>query len=489
MRSIVWLRRDLRLDDNVALFKAACASEEVCLAFVVDPALLRSQRIGAPLAIAFFSALAALRERLRALGSDLAILEDELPERALAALAERIGARAVFFNLDYDPSAVQRDARATEALRAENLHVSAFVDHVVFAAEEIDQNDGRPYRVFTPYKRRWLDRYRFAPRLPVASERAVRRKLLRSEAIGGSRAVPQAREFGFADNPRFPRLSERRALQILTDFTAEGGGIARYGETRDLPAADATSRLSPHLRAGTIGIRTCVARAFCRLGDPASGVRRNAEVWLSELIWREFYQMVLRRFPHVTDGPFVAAAADIAWRDAPEDFAAWSAGRTGYPIVDAAMRQLTTSGWMHNRLRMIAASFLTKDLLIDWRSGERFFERWLCDADLAANNGGWQWAASTGTDAVPYFRVFNPITQGERFDPHGRFVRAMLPELDRVPDRFVHAPWTMPPDVAHSCGVRVGTDYPLPIVDHQLARLRAIGAYAPVLGRATHGSR
>jgi deoxyribodipyrimidine photo-lyase len=206
--------------------------------------------------------------------------------------------------------------------------------------------------------------------------------------------------------------------------------------------------------------------------------RQGAQTWLSELIWRDFYQMILKHWPGVATGPFLSQAKRIRWRRADGEFDAWCEGRTGYPIVDAAMRQLNTFGWMHNRLRMIVASFLTKDLLIEWRRGECYFEHHLADADLAANNGGWQWSASTGTDAVPYFRLFNPVLQGKRFDPSGEFVRAMLPALKNVPDRYIHEPWSMPPIIASTAGITIGKEYPEPIVDHAASRKRALDAFA-----------
>ena len=468
-RAVVWLRRDLRLADNVALMHAAASAAEIVPAFVVDPVLLASERMGAPLVQACFGAVAALRDDLRARGSELAVLRGD-PVRELAEFVRGVDAQAVFYNEDYEPQAIERDAAVTNALRSDGVAAHAYLDHVVLGADEVSTLQGAAYRVFTPYKRAWLDRYRIAPRGPVPSERAIEGKLVRRDAIPETHARPRPEDFGFVSSPAYPACSQRVAREMLEGFVAPGGDAERYASARDFPELDATSRLSPQLRAGTIGIRTCVESA------------QPFDVWLSELIWREFYQMILKRFPYVATGPFVKAAALIPWRNDEREFEAWCAGRTGYPIVDAAMRQLNQTGWMHNRLRMIVASFLTKDLLIDWRWGERYFELHLADADLAQNNGGWQWAASTGTDAAPYFRIFNPVTQGQRFDPTGAFVKAMLPELARVSPKFVHAPWTMPPLLqAESC-CRIGQEYPVPIVDHAAARKEALAAYAPVLG-------
>ncbi|MGR4065079.1 MAG: cryptochrome/photolyase family protein [Vulcanimicrobiaceae bacterium] len=468
-RTIVWFRRDLRLADNVALARAAGATATILPVFVIDPALLASERMGAPLVQAFFGAVAALRADLRSRGSELALLEGD-PVRALPAFARAAGAQAVFYNEDYEPDAISRDEAVMRALHEAGVATQAGLDHVVFAAEDVSTLRGGAYRVFTPYKRAWLERYRIASPHPVPSEKAIERRLVSRSDLPETRADPRPEEFGFVSPAARPACSERAARALLTRFVA-GGNAARYASARDFPALDATSHLSMHLRAGTIGIRTCVEAAL------------PYDAFLSELVWREFYQMILKRFPYVAAGPFVQAAARIPWQNEAPAFEAWCAGATGYPIVDAAMRQLNSTGWMHNRLRMIAASFLTKDLLIDWRWGERYFERHLADADLAQNNGGWQWAASTGTDAAPYFRIFNPVVQGKRFDPEGAFVKAMLPALAAVPPEYVHAPWTMPPLLQAECRCRIGSDYPAPIVEHSAARKRALAAYAPVLGR------
>jgi len=479
--SIVWLRRDLRLSDNVALERAARASERVVCAFVLDPELLRGGRVGAPIVCCFFDALAELRERLRERGSDLALLEGD-PVRELRSLATRVNARALAFNVDYEPGAIARDARVTEALEADGLAVASFVDHVYFGASDVLKPDGTPYTVFTPYKRRWLERHERDTRLPVDSVGAAKKKLAPADVIGTTLDVPAPEAYGHERSPDFPTGSETRAHEMLAAFIAERGGA--YAAKRNLPAVAGTSHLSPQLRAGTIGIRTCVAAVLAARAEARGARATGYDTWLSELIWREFYQQILANVPRVATGPFDERARAIAYRTSPSDFEAWAAGRTGYPIVDAAMTQLNTYGWMHNRLRMIVASFLTKDLLLDYRLGEAYFERRLADGDLAANNGGWQWSASTGTDAAPYFRVFNPILQSEKFDPDGTFIRSMLPALARLSGRAIHAPWTLSPLEAEALGFRLGRDYPAPIVDHFEARGRALAAYAPVLGKA-----
>lgn len=452
--SIVWLRRDLRLRDNVALYEACRASAHVCVAFVLNPPLLESERMGAPLKSVFFSALAALREDLHARGSDLALLRGDFAAE-LQALAKRIGANRVYYNEDYEPQAIARDEAVTAALQRQGLDVHASLDHVYFGADEVLRPDGAPYRVFTPYKRRWLDQQAVGKRPPVPSGQALNGKLLSPQAIGETNAVPQP-------DRAFPAAGESIALKRLHEFL--DGPVLQYAKERDFPALDGTSRLSPQLRAGTIGIRACIGAAFRLRADTPTSQHAGIDAWISELIWREFYQMILRRFPHVAHAPFLPQAQHIPWEKPGENFERWCRGETGYPIIDAAMLQLNTTGWMHNRLRMIVASFLTKDLLVDWRLGERYFEQHLADADLAQNNGGWQWAASTGSDAVPYFRIFNPVTQSRKFDPEGTFIKRMLPQLENVPAHAVHEPRN-------------------PIVQHEAARERALAAYASAFKR------
>ncbi len=427
------------------------------IAYVLDRERLGNKTFGAPLVQAFFSAIEALQADIRILGSDLALLEGD-PAQELSRLAGLIRAGAIFFNEDYEPYAIERDARVGKTLRAQGLTVNTSLDHVYFGAHEVVRGTAKPYTVYTPYKRRWLEQFSLARKLPIRSAAAIKDKLLDRELLGESLPAPLPEEYGYASSARYPTVSERSAQIALRRFLA--GPIKTYAHDRDFPALAATSGLSPHLRAGTIGIRTCVEAAHKVAGS---------QVWISELIWRDFYQMILMGFPRVASGPFIEAARDIPWRDAPEDFRAWCNGRTGYPIVDAAMHQLNTYGWMHNRLRMVVASFLSKHLLVDWRRGERYFEQHLADADLAANNGGWQWSASTGNDAVPYFRIFNPILQSKRFDPNGAFIASMLPQFKDAPAAAMHEPWKFALALA---------GYPPPIVDHAAARARALQAYA-----------
>ncbi len=478
--SIVWFRRDLRLTDHVALARAARSSDRVVCAFVLDPVLLRSERIGAPIVAFFFDALGELRAALRERRSDLVLREGDFAHELLA-LAKHVDADALFFNVDYEPDAIARDERVSAALRAAGLHVEASLDHVYFGADEVLQPGEKAHTVFTPYKRRWLARHEEDARPPVDSHEALARKLAAAGDLGTTLEVPAPERYGHARSSHFPRGGERLAHELLARFVERH--IAAYAGARNFPADVGTSHLSPHLRAGTIGIRTCVSAALEARRGARGEAAAGSETWLAELIWREFYQQILANFPQVAREPFVAAAKRLRYRESEADWRAWCDGRTGYPIVDAAMRALNRYGWMHNRLRMIVASFLTKDLLLDYHLGERYFEQHLADGDLAANNGGWQWSASTGTDAAPYFRVFNPVLQSRKFDPEGRFIRSMLPELAKLRTEDLHAPWMMPPLEAEAVGFRLGRDYPQPIVDHMFARDRALAAYAPVLGK------
>jgi len=352
------------------------------------------------------------------------------------------------------------------------LHTSK--DHVVFERSEVLTQSGAPYAVFTPYKNAWLKKLDafYLSAYPVAKH-AVR---LASLPAGVSAHMPTLAEIGFeASDLRSLKIptGSAGAQTLLADFLPR---LDVYGDARDFPAIKGPSYLSVHLRFGTVSIRELAAAAHAR-NTP------GAAVWLSELIWRDFYHQILHHHPHVAQGSFKPAYDRIEWEDGPHAealFSAWCEGRTGYPLVDAAMAQINQTGYMHNRLRMVVASFLTKDLGIDWRWGERYFATHLNDFDLAANNGGWQWAASTGCDAQPYFRIFNPSSQSRKFDPQGRFIRRYLPALAKLPDAALHAPWEARPADLAAAGVVLGRDYPLPVVRHAEARTQTLARYAAV---------
>jgi len=462
-KALVWFRRDLRDDDHAALSAALGEARQVFCAFVFDSDILDALPERRDRRVDFIhQSLLELDGALRARGGGLIVRHGgatvEIP-----ALARQLGVAAVYANRDYQPAAKARDRQVAEALASAGIAFHAGKDQVIFDGDEVLTQAGQPFSVFTPYKKAWLRRLG-----PADSGAAPCTGPLAGSELAG---VPALAEIGFeptdlAELGIRPGMSGARAL--WDDFRA--GRLERYGQLRDFPAVKGVSYLSVHLRFGTISIRELVRTALAR----------QAESWLNELIWRDFYFMILDHFPQVVGQAFKPAYDAIAWDDWPEGLAAWCAGRTGYPLVDAAMRQLAHSGWMHNRLRMVVASFLSKDLGIDWRLGERYFAEKLNDFDLAANNGGWQWAASTGCDAQPWFRIFNPVTQSEKFDPQGKFIRRYVGELAGVPDKYIHAPWTMSRAEQDSLGVVIGRDYPAPIVDHATARQATLARYAVV---------
>lgn len=456
--AIWWIRRDLRLADNPAL-AAAIAQGPVLPVFILDPvfATPRYDPASSRRYAFMVAGVRALAEDLKARGVSLHVAEGR-PLEVLRALLAASGATAIHAMEDLSPYARRRDAEIAAALPL-RLTPGVTVHH----PGGLLTKQGKPYTVFTPFYRTW--RSLPAPRpqdcIPVPKR-----------IPGLACAHPAALLPTLDSPPRFP-AGEAEAQRRLTRFLE--AGIARYDQQRDVLAADGTSTLSPYFRFGMLSPREAAVAALSAL--TAAGSASGAETWLKELVWREFYLAVLFHFPGVLKRAFNPSLREIAWREAPADLAAWQQGRTGYPIVDACMRQLLHTGWMHNRGRMIVASFLAKDLLLDWRHGEAWFMDQLIDGDPAANNGGWQWASGVGTDAAPYFRIFNPVTQGERFDPQGHFVRRWVPELAEVPDRYIHAPWTMPALTASLCGVEIGRDYPAPIVDRAIVRERTIAAY------------
>ncbi len=466
-KSLVWFRRDLRDYDHAALYHALKFSKTVFCAFVFDTDILDKLTDKADRRVEFiWESIRELKAAFQAKGADLIVVHGsaslEIPQ-----LAASLSISAVFANHDYEPSAISRDAAVAEQLAKMNIQFHHYKDHVIFEKDEILTLAGKPYSVFTPYKNMWLktvnDFYiqpysvdRYASHLAQASTFGP---LISLESLGFKRT-----------NLSSLRLATgmQGALALLDDFTSR---MIRYKEARDFPAIKGVSYLSVHLRFGTISIRHLARTAI-------QETNAGAQTWLNELIWRDFYVQIMHHQPKVALGhAYKTEFESLAFPNNPQLFSAWCAGNTGYPLVDAAMRQLNLTGFMHNRLRMVAASFLVKDLLIDWRWGERYFAEKLIDFDLSANNGGWQWAASTGCDAQPWFRIFNPITQSIRFDSQAKFIRKYVPELVNCDDKEIHAPWLIAPLRQQMLNIQIGTDYPAPIVDHATQRGLALALY------------
>jgi len=410
--------------------------------FIFDPHILSAPDTGAPIVGFMLGCLASLEKNIAAAGGKL-IFRHGRVEEEMRDLLRATGAQALYFNRDYEPEARKRDAAVEKVARSLGVGVHSYKDGVLHEPDEILKPDGEPYRVFTAYSRSWRTRRR-APVLPAV-------KFTRPPGFKDPTGVPlpMARDLGFTVEISLPPAGERAARRRLREFAE--GDLLHYADQRDFPARDSTSRLSPHLRLGTLSPRTVLAAAE-NAATVHPEARRQAETLVNELVWRDFYRQILWHYPHVAGASFQEKYDGLKWENDERLFAAWCEGRTGFPIVDAGMRQLNTTGWMHNRVRMITAMFLTKDLLISWQWGERYFMRKLVDADLASNNGGWQWSASTGTDAQPYFRIFNPMAQARKFDPEGAYIRRYVPEADTLA-------------------------YPAPIVDHATQRVKALALF------------
>ncbi len=473
--AIVWFRRDLRLIDNPALIRALSDHERVIPVYIHAPEEEGDWRPGAASCWWLHRSLSALQEQLASRGSRLVLRVGESLEQLTGLLAES-GADSLYWNRLYDPAIVKRDRDIKAKLRSGGVTVWSGNAALLFEPWTIATNAGEPYRVFTPF---WKT---CRPQLEVLEiSKAPDRLPAVEAAIHGARLdelglLPAIRWDDGLDENWTP--GEEGALRNLDVFRDEA--LTDYSEGRDFPARAGTSRMSPHLHFGEIGPRQ-VAAAMLAAGHANSTLSGPAEKYLSEIGWREFAHQLLFHFPTTPDQPLNARFSDFPWRsDIEEDLQRWCRGATGIPIVDAGMRELWRTGWMHNRMRMVVGSLLTKNLRIHWQHGARWFWDTLVDADLANNTQGWQWISGCGADAAPYFRVFNPVRQAERFDPDGEYTRRWVPELSDLPDRYLNCPWDAPRSVLEKAGVRLGESYPAPIVDLRESRQQALAAYEKI---------
>ncbi|MGB4346157.1 MAG: deoxyribodipyrimidine photo-lyase [Burkholderiaceae bacterium] len=490
-KALVWFRRDLRAFDHAALHQALATASKVFCVFIFDKTILQPLQAESPEGsltadrrVAFIHAsVVELDAELRRHGGGLIVRHADAAT-AIPLLAAELGVDYVLINHDYEPAAVARDAQVQQALHAAGRTLKSFKDQVIFEKDEVLSLAGKPFSVFTPYKNAWLKKFQAGSGDLDSSLLAA----YATEPVAGQLAAPEK-------TATIPSLSamgfaavDLAALHIPTGMS--GGQsllddflprLHRYRDSRDFPAIKGPSYLSVHLRFGTVSIRALARRAMEAMQAGTGG--EGAPVWLSELIWRDFYFMILHHHPHVVGQAFKADYDRIAWESGEEAdaaFTAWCEGKTGYPLVDAAMLQLNQTGYMHNRLRMVTACFLIKDLGIDWRRGEAYFARHLNDFDLSANNGGWQWASSSGCDAQPYFRIFNPVTQSERFDADGKFIKRYLPQLAKLNAKQIHAPWLLTAMELQMAGITLGQSYPQPLVAHDAARKKTLERYAVV---------
>ncbi len=452
-RALCWVRRDLRLFDHAPLAEATAKADAVAVVFVFDRHILDALEDRDDRRLTFIHrALEEMDATLRRRGS-LLLVRIGKPEEEIPKLAKELDADAVFAGRDYDPYAVERDAGI-----GKRLPLELSKDVVIFEAGEVLTQDGKPFRAYAPYRNAWMKQ--FEANRDAVERRADMKALLSANDLQKHERPWDYADIGFEETELWLTAGEKAGRDRMHAFAKT---LPDYADNRNEPARRGTSELSVHFRFGTISVREAARLA----------VANEGEKWLSEMVWRDFFQDVLAHFPEVVHEAYKTQFRGLKYPGKPEHFEAWKAGQTGYPVVDAAMRAFNATGFMHNRLRLIVSSFLCKDLLLDYREGEAYFARFLLDFELANNNGNWQWSASTGTDAQPYFRIFNPTTQGERYDPKGEFVRAWLPELAKLPDRWIHEPAKAPRKVLETAGIVLGETYPKPIVDHAVQRAKA----------------
>ncbi|GAB1621217.1 deoxyribodipyrimidine photo-lyase [Agarivorans albus] len=477
---LLWFRNDLRSKDNQALSAAVASGKAVLAVYTLCSKQWQQHDLAPIQADLILRRLTQLREDLAALNIPLLVLElegyQQVPE-CLLSLCQQYQISEVYCHYQYELNEQRRDQAVEQALSQQAIGFHRYHGECIVRPGQVLTKSGENFKVFTPFRKAWLASLSEQSYSPLGSPKAIDKSLL-DEQLLSLLNHPQT------INCNYPRVDssawscqDQQIIQQLRDFSASKA--IDYHDLRDMPALNATSKLSAYLALGMLSARQCLARIHLDHAEAIASQQGGAFTWLSEIIWREFYRHLMAVNPQLCKGSaYLTWTESVAWQGDEHLLKAWQQGKTGYPIVDAAMLQLKQTGWMHNRLRMVVASFLTKDLLLSWRDGERWFMQHLIDGDFASNNGGWQWAASTGTDAQPYFRIFNPTTQAQRFDPDGEFVRAWLPELANIPGKHVHTPHTW----ANKHGVSL--NYPLPVVDHAVQRKQALHLFEQAKNKA-----
>jgi len=474
---IVRFQYDLRLDDHPALTAAVETGRPVIPLFVITDRDEADWGLGSASRWWLHFSLQTLDEQLRKIGSRL-ILRSGDPQKAITALIEETKASGVYASRSYEPATRREETKLAACLEEMEVDFHNFSGHLLYEPEEIETQQRGPYRVFTPFWKSCLATKQPEPPLDPPDKLKAPKKWPKSEKLDSWELLPKIDwDSGLCETWTPGCVAAGERLQAFLD-----GPAGKYQEGREYPAQEGTSRLSPHLRFGEISPRRVWGEIHTQCGDAIEVGDDDLECFLSEIGWREFAHHVLWHFPQTADEPLREKFQEFPWKKDAAALRAWQRGRTGYPIVDAGMRELWATGWMHNRARMIVASFLTKDLLLSWREGAKWFWDTLVDADLANNTLGWQWASGCGADAAPYFRIFNPVSQGEKFDADGDYVRRWVPELENLPNRWIHQPWSAPPEVLEEAGVELGETYPEPIVDHKQARKAALEAFEVVKG-------
>ena len=470
-KALFWFRRDLRLNDNTGLYYALKENDVVAPVFIFDKSILSELPVEDRRVEFIWKCIESLKKQLKELGSDI-VVRHAISEKEIPLLAKKFKVQAVYTNEDYEPRARQRDGIVKEKLQELGIEFKQFKDQVIFAKSEILTQQKQPYTTFTQYKNSWKKK--------LAEEEIKTYPVLNfydKFAKFSADNFPTLEKLGFkSTNMNLMKLEANSigAQSLFDRFRSKV--IGHYKILRDIPYVAGVSYLSVHNRFGTISIRYLVSQIKQTINASSASRKENCEAWLDELIWREFYMQLLYHYPHIAYEPFKSEYKNFQWENNFTDLQSWCEGKTGYPIIDAAMTQLNQTGYMHNRMRMVTASFLTKDLLVDYRMGEEYFALKLLDYDLSANNGGWQWAASTGTDSAGYVRVFNPSRQSEKFDPEGRYIKKYLPIFADVPAKYLHEPWLYKNEL-EELGIQLGVDYPERIVNHDEQRIIALKEY------------